>query len=537
MRRQRAVTTVSDLSASRPHARIRFRQQDRRWTCAPPAVRRSTRTATSSTRTTRRNPAAADPSQRPGFKPDASNSPVVHTGKVTARRHGGRRRCPTLPAGGYLITVRALGPQALGAARHAARREPDPDRALVRQRPRRHAGRPRLRGRPVGRTPHPTSRSSAGIAGFDVILEDTVGQVTVDINGDSALRRPVPDRRRRQRHDPRTSRPASTRCPRSRLTVRAGSRPRPSRASSPSRRSCTRAPTGADPRRSRSSRPPAPRTGSASCKEKAFEPAAGHRHDHRHRAHMGGMAARASCRSPPDRSPIPTSRCPTSAATTSRSTRAAAAPTGRSRSPTCPPGSYQLADLGLRPRLDHPPRHRQRRPGRDGRPRRRRRLALVRAGLRIGLQRQRQRRRHRRRRRAPARRGRASAAWTSVSAGGTAASSRARSPQPAATTSSAKSLFGPLAKFGVLEVGFGRFARTGISLGVRRQAARRRRRRAAGRPAHTVRAQLLHRLRQASLRGRRERRHLRHRRVRDHAQRDRCPPAGGRELRARYRRA
>ena len=128
------------------------------------------------------NPGSTDPFQQPGFKPDASNSPVVHTGKV-APGDTADATLPTLPAGRYLITVRAPGYKLWG--RHVTLPATTPIRIelssdnvpaanLVA-----HAFED---SQSVNAAPDVPLES--GLAGFDVIVEDAVGQVTVDIDGE-----------------------------------------------------------------------------------------------------------------------------------------------------------------------------------------------------------------------------------------------------------------------------------------------------------------------------------------------------------------
>ena len=127
------------------------------------------------------NPGSSDPFQRPGFKPDASNSRVVHTGKVSPGDTADAT-LPTLPAGDYLITVRASGYKLWGRhvtlpATSAIRIELSSDNVPA-----------------ANLVAHvfedsqsvnaaPDVPLEGGLAGFDVIIEDAVGQVTVDIDG------------------------------------------------------------------------------------------------------------------------------------------------------------------------------------------------------------------------------------------------------------------------------------------------------------------------------------------------------------------
>jgi parallel beta-helix repeat protein len=128
------------------------------------------------------NPASSDPFQRPGYKPDASHSPVVHTGKV-APGDTADATLPTLPAGKYLITVRAPGYKLWG--RHVTLPTAGP---ILIELSSDNVPAAKL----VAHVFHDNQSVNAapdvplesGLEGFDVIVEDAVGQVTVDINGD-----------------------------------------------------------------------------------------------------------------------------------------------------------------------------------------------------------------------------------------------------------------------------------------------------------------------------------------------------------------
>lgn len=123
-----------------------------------------------------------DPFERPGFKPDASDSPVVHTGTVTPT-DGADATLPALPAGRYLVTVRAPGYKLWG--RHVTlpaagpltielSSDNVPAATLVAH----------VFGDGQSVNAAPDLPLETGLAGFDVIVEDSVGQVTVDVNGD-----------------------------------------------------------------------------------------------------------------------------------------------------------------------------------------------------------------------------------------------------------------------------------------------------------------------------------------------------------------
>ncbi len=119
------------------------------------------------------DPNHPDPSMRPGLKPMASHSPVVHSGDES------NPVLPELPDGRYLVTVRADGYKMWG----------------------RHVTLPSSAPLVVELTPHPLPSANlvvhafhdnravngapdvpleSGIEGFTVVLEDTVGEVVVD---------------------------------------------------------------------------------------------------------------------------------------------------------------------------------------------------------------------------------------------------------------------------------------------------------------------------------------------------------------------
>ena len=124
------------------------------------------------------DPGAADPFDRPGLHPMASNSPVVHSGDQSSSS------LPALPAGRYLVTVRADGYKLWG--RHVTLPSSSPTLEVVLT-PGPHPAADLVvhafqDNRAVNGAPDVPLES--GLAGFNVILEDTVGEVVVDINNE-----------------------------------------------------------------------------------------------------------------------------------------------------------------------------------------------------------------------------------------------------------------------------------------------------------------------------------------------------------------
>jgi parallel beta-helix repeat protein len=130
-------------------------------------------------------PSAADPFERPGFNPDPSNSPVAHTGTVTPDDTADAT-LPALSAGRYLITVRAPGYKLWG--RHvtlpatgpivielSSDQVPAADLVV------------HVFGDDQSVNAAPDLPLETGLEGFDVIVEDSVGQVTVEADGETPL--------------------------------------------------------------------------------------------------------------------------------------------------------------------------------------------------------------------------------------------------------------------------------------------------------------------------------------------------------------